>query len=485
MQFNWWRSVVLFFFICVTTIAAQSQIFTRIADFDDMNSDSPAAPLIRGINGYFLGTTERGGKCCGKIIEADSNGGISGVQNFDQTNGSLPTAGIVQGPDGSLYGTAGYGGAYQHGTVFKVTHGNVLQALHDFDSTDGMSPFSGLIQGSDGNFYGTTTGGGNSNCSCGTVFRITSSGLFTTLYSFSGTDGAEPFYSTPIQGDDGNLYGTTYEGGSGTYCEYSGGCGTVYKITSNGVLTTLYDFCSQPGCLDGAGPQVSLVEGIDGKFYGTTIAGGEPNCDGIPCGTIFRISRTGNLNILHNFDGTDGAPPFSSLIQGTDGNLYGTTYGGGSFSCSPDQTCGTIYKMTTKGSLTTLHIFSVPDGVGPVGGLMQNTDGLFYGTTTQGGYFKGPCGGLFGCGTIFSLNMGLGPFVKTLSQFGRVGSPAIILGDNLAEATGVSFNGTLAPFKVVSPTEIKSQIPKGATTGYVTVSFANYSLKSNVPFIVR
>ncbi|MGA2598921.1 MAG: choice-of-anchor tandem repeat GloVer-containing protein [Bryobacteraceae bacterium] len=293
--------------------------------------------------------------------------------SFDVTNGAGPAAALVQGTDGNFYGMTGGGGANSAGTVFKMTPSGALTTLYNFCSqagcTDGISlPLlgAGLVQGSDGNFYGTTQeGGSNHGCgnpSCGTVFKITSGGALTTLYSFCAqsncADGSYP--NGLVQGTDGNFYGTTEQ--SGAYNN-----GTIFKITPSGTLTTLYTFCSQggAGCTDGADPSSALVEGSDDNFYGTTWAGGTSNV-----GTVFKITAAGALTTLHSFDVTDGDYPSGALVQGSDGNFYGTT-----------ARSGTVFKMTPAGVLTTLATF----GGFPYAGLIQGTDGNFYGATAAGG----------------------------------------------------------------------------------------------------
>jgi uncharacterized repeat protein (TIGR03803 family) len=195
------------------------------------------------------------------------------LANFDGSNGANTWAGLIQGTDRDFYGTAHNGGASSFGTVFKITPGGTLTNLHSFDESDGAYPQAGLIQAIDGNFYGTTSGGGSSGG--GAVFAITPSGTLSTLYSFCSQfpcpGGAEPEAGL-VQGSDGNFYGTTVFGGPN--CDLDRvGCGTVFKITPAGTLTTLYSFCSQPHCTDGGWPEPGLVLANDGNFYGTTAAG--------------------------------------------------------------------------------------------------------------------------------------------------------------------------------------------------------------------
>jgi uncharacterized repeat protein (TIGR03803 family) len=332
------------------------------------------------------------------------------------SDGAYPYAGLVQATDGNFYGTTEQGGSgcypWGCGTVFKITPAGTLTTLHRFDVTDGAFPYAGLVQATDGNFYGTTFqgGGASGNCGdfgCGTVFKITAGGTLTTLHSFctqtNCPDGAKP-HAGLVQATDGNFYGTTSGGGASGNCgDY--GCGTVFKITAGGTLTTLHSFCTQTNCPDGAEPYAGLVQATEGNFYGTTQYGGTSgNCGGYNCGTVFKITAGGTLTTLHSFEGTDGAVPLATLVQATDGNFYGTTlYGGTSGNCGADR-CGTIFKITPAGTLTMLHSFDDTDGSAPYGALIQATDGNFYGTTeggNSGGHYD-----VFG--TVFSLT-GPGP----------------------------------------------------------------------------
>ena len=381
-------------------------------------------------------------------------------------DGDWLTAGLVQAFDGNFYGTTQFGGAYiygGYGTVFKITPSGKLTTLYSFSDccTDGYNPNAGLVQATNGNFYGTTLGiPANGE---GTVFKITPSGVLTTLYSFcsqSGcTDGGLP-YAGLIQATDGNFYGTTYEGGT-TTTDCSAGCGTVFKITPSGKLTTLHSF----NFTDGANPYAGLVQATNGSLYGTTYNGGA-----YKIGTVFKITPSGELTTLHSFEGSEGYGPYAGLIQATDGNFYGTASLGGAYGD------GTVFKITPSGKLTTLQSFNGTDGYYLYAGLVQHTNGTFYGMTSLGGDY--------GDGTVFSLSVGLGPFVETLPTSGKVGAAVIILGSNLTGTTGVSFNGTAATFTVVSSTEIKTNVPNGATTGTVTVTTPGGALNSNVIFRV-
>jgi uncharacterized repeat protein (TIGR03803 family) len=242
-----------------------------------------------------------------------------------------------------------------------------LTTMYSFCSqglcTDGSFPTAGLIQGIDGNFYGTTAGGGYDNG--GTIFKISSQGVLTTLFRFCNAncwDGGGP-YARLVLGTDGNFYGTTVNGGTNDNCLGGLGCGTVFQVTPGGILTVLYDFCSQSNCPDGANPSGALVQGHDGNFYGTTAQGGSANCPN-GCGTVFKISPSGTLTTLHTFSGADGGQPYGNLVQAADGTFYGTT------SFVP----GTVFRITSTGIFTTLYNFcsqpNCADGDQPDGGLV-------------------------------------------------------------------------------------------------------------------
>jgi uncharacterized repeat protein (TIGR03803 family) len=365
------------------------------------------------------------------------------IYSFDNTDGSSPQ-GLVQGTDGNFYGTTTVGGAnwscnYGCGTVFKVNPSGIgpLTSLHSFDKTDGANPYAGLVQGTDGNLYGTTyTGGANNVCGeynnqgCGTVFKITPSGKLTTLHNFNGTDGSYPEAGL-AQGADGNFYGTTNEGG--LHCAPYG-CGTIFKITASGTLTTLHSF----GGRDGDYPFAALVQGADGNFYGTTDQGGANNSNG---GTIFKITPNGKLTTLHSFDITDGASPVAGLVQATNGNFYGTTFSGGAgTACKSDTGCGTVFKITPNGKLTMLYSFCsqrhCTDGYEPLARLAQATNGNFYGTTYTGGA-NDNCNG-YGCGTVFKIT----PNGKLTTLHSFDGTDGSWVGQPLVQDTNGKFYGT-------------------------------------------
>jgi uncharacterized repeat protein (TIGR03803 family) len=259
---------------------------------------------------------------------------------------------------------------------------------------DGATPYGGLVQATDGNFYGTTyQGGALGNCGglygCGTVFKITPGGTLTTLYSFCSqsncTDGNFPSAGV-VQGSDGSLYGTASGGGANsTYCPNT--CGTIFKITLAGALTTLHSF---DNVTDGYHPSAALVQATDGNFYGTTPSGGINGG-----GAVFKITAAGAFTTLYNFclqaGCTDGHSPLAGLVQASDGNFYGTTVSGGALEQGGyPSTSGTVFKITPGGMLTTLYSFCSPSCSGeaqPRTGLMQGTDGNLYGTIFGAGSY--------------------------------------------------------------------------------------------------
>jgi uncharacterized repeat protein (TIGR03803 family) len=472
---NGWKTVCLTLLFCAATaISSSAQIFTTLASFNNRDGSYSQAPLVQGFDGNLYGTTDEGGRNnSGVVFKISFDGNLATVHTFcsrvDCADGQVPESGLVPATNGTIYGVTSSGGVgcSYCGTVFQVSARGTLYTLHSFDGTDGQNPL-GLLQASDTNFYGTTSGGGAG--SGGTIFKMTPTGGFSTLYTFE--DANYPVAGL-VEGVDGNFYGTTI-----TYA--SGGNGTIFKMTSGGDLTTLYSFTGS----DGSWPVASLLQATSGLFYGTTSQGGPVStvCVTTGCGTVFAITSGGDLTTLHDFTGTDGLNPSGALIQGTDGNFYGTTEEGGPQNSKCTFGCGTIFQITPEGGFSTLHTFSGPDGEYPYISLVQATDGNFYGTTYVGGASK-VCPE--GCGTVFRLSMGLSPFVITVPTANYPGRKARILGTNLTGATSVTFNGVAAAFTVVSPTEIATIVPKGATTGTVQVVTPAGTLQSNVAFRVQ
>jgi uncharacterized repeat protein (TIGR03803 family) len=455
---------VLSAMLSALTGAGEAQVFTSIHSFTGADGALPEyEALAQGTDGNLYGTTAHDGAFGNGTVFKITPGGTLGALSF--ANGSNAKAGLILATNGKFYGTtfanANFDGG---GTIFELGTGGALTTLDSF--VLGYGPAAPLVEGTDGNFYGTTAYGGTNGY--GTVFRVSAGGLLTTLHSFDSTDGATPWAGL-VEGTDGNFYGTTATGGNlACSANPTYGCGTVFKITPGGRLTTVHVFDGT----DGYAIYSGLIQGTDGNFYGT--AGGYTNGPG----TVFTITPTGVLTTLHYFQGgNDGKSPFAGVTQATDGNFYGSTFEGGAG-------WGTIFMMTPSGAVTTLHVFNITDGYGPWS-LTQATNGTFYGTTDDGGANVCSGVGAFGCGTVFSVSMELGPFVSFVRSSGKVGQTAKILGQGLTGTTGVSFNGVPATtFKVVKDTYLTAVVPNGATTGKVVVTTPGGALTSNVSFRV-
>jgi uncharacterized repeat protein (TIGR03803 family) len=462
-------------FCLLTAISLSAQTFSTVATFDGSDGYGPQGPLVQGFDGSLYGVANSGGgsiDCqmpgCGTVFKMSAEGTLTLVHSFNGVHGSFPSAGLVLATDGDLFGTtAGGQKTTSSGSVFAVTPPGTLFTLAGFTGANGAVPYGPVVLATNGNFYGTT----NRGYQVGTIFEITPTGVLTTLHRFQGTDGSYP-YAGLVLANDGNLYGTTTQGGA-----HSGG--TVFKITPGGTFSTIYNFCAKTNCADGSGPYGTLVQATDGYLYGTTTYGGAntTGCNGNSCGTVFKISLNGALTTLHSFCSeagcADGSQPDVGLLQATDGKFYATAHSGGAHGY------GTIFQITSAGVLTTLHDFDTPDGVYPA--LMQATNGTLYGATRLGGTSSN-CPGGAGCGTVFSLSMELKPFVQTVPTARNIGQKVIILGSDLTGATSVTFNGKASTFSVVSPTEITATVPSGATTGTLEVVTPSGILKSNVPF---
>jgi uncharacterized protein (TIGR03437 family) len=434
-------------------------------------------------------------------------------------------SGLIQAPNGLFYGTTQGGGTTSSGTVFSVSTSGTLATIYSFCSqpncTDGGAPATSanLVLGTDGNFYGTTTGGGlpTTGNSYGEVFQLTPAGVLTTLHAFLGTDGAGPMAGL-IQASDGNFYGTASQGGPYNLQI----AGTVFKITPAGAFSTVYAFCTGQAnmevasCPDGAEPETALVQGKDGNLYGTTNMGGANDY-----GTVFKVTPSGTETVLHSFNQTDGSYPAEApLLIASDGNFWGITGGGGA------NGKGTIFKMTPAGNLTTVYSFGTTptDGSSP-SSLIQATDGNLYGAAsdvfqlTLGGVFtpltsvalgaeyivQGSDGNIYGTTlfSIFRLSLGsISPSGPSIAQTGGIvngasfqnaiasGSWITVTGKNLSSKTdnwgssikngklptsldgvSVSVGGQPAYIAYISPTQINvvaPDIPSGAAQITVT-----------------
>ena len=355
----------LCFLLAVRTNAVEA-IFQRLHSF---GLTAPTATLVQASDGNLYGTTAGGGTSgLGTIFQMTTDGTLSLLHSFSGGNdGANPEAGLVQASDGKLYGTTQIDGTGGNGTVFQITTNGSFKVMYSFTSGADGSGANSLVQASDGFLYGTAAYGGvHGN---GTVFRITTNGTFSLLYFFTGgTDGSNPRTGL-VQASDGNLYGTTFFGGSAGY-------GIIFRITTGSTFSTLHSFTG----IDGKGPSAAMVQATNGSLYGTALYGGASGY-----GTAFRIGTNGTFATLHSFTfGADGAYPHGSLTQAGDGQLYGTAWTGG----TPNY--GTIFKMTINGTMTLYSFAASTDGLRPYSGLVQASDGNFYGTTVGGFNANGP-----------------------------------------------------------------------------------------------
>jgi uncharacterized repeat protein (TIGR03803 family) len=350
---------------------------TFLHQFTGVDGANPIGALLE-VHGNFYGTTWSGGAFDrGAVFKVSPDGSFVHLHSFDGgSGGGLPRAALVQGLDGNLYGTTSSGGtSLNDGTIFRMTPEGAVTTLHQFlglGGAGGEHPCSPLIQGADGNLYGMA----------GIVFKLTLDGQFTALYSPPGVGRLSRSSGALVKGQDGRLYGTAADGGDTNQ-------GTIFAVTEAGEGSVLYSFAES---IEGQHPVGALIQAGDGAFYGVTSRGGTRGR-----GTVFRMSAVGAVTVLHTFVGgsTDGADPVGSLIRGFDGSFLGITTGGGVFDG------GTVFEMTSDGVVTVLHHFaggSVGGGASAPSSLIQGNDGNLYGTTSRGGAFDR--------GTVFKLTLG-------------------------------------------------------------------------------
>jgi len=450
--------------------SSSAQTFTTLSWFPGFDQFGVFSPLVQGVDGDYYGTALDDSGGYGNVYKITPAGLVTILHSFcslpNCADGSEPEGSpLVLGTDGNLYGVTYFGGAsctlYGSagcGTVFEMTPSGTLTVLHTFSGPDGSAP-TGLIQDSGGNFYGTTSeGGAESGDGCGTIFKITPHGALTTLHSFGFTDGCYPVGL--IQATNGKLYGATLGGGPSNIplCENYGfeySCGTVFNITTGGTFT-LVDTLSNA---TGAYPLVPMVQASNGNFYGTAFLFQYGN------GDIYRLNSNGTLKAVYWWKGADDFGGTTGLVQASDGNLYGT---GGGYSSS----CGSVFKLNLTDEYTPVYQGCGGGELFENNTLMQGTNGMFYGSYTDGS-----------ASAIYSLDAGLSPFVAFVQPSTKVNQTAEILGQGLTGATIVTFNGVAATkFTVVSDTFMTAVVPSGATTGPVVVTTPGGALTSNVSF---
>jgi len=456
---NSWRTLTALMLTAIViagiaaTTAAQAQTYTDLFDFDSTHGWYSRNPelLAQGPDGLLYGTTSGGGlHQSGTAFSTTPDGDLTVLYNFDGIHGAGPYCGFTLGIDNYFYGATG-GGTYGYGTIFKITRGGKLTTLYNLTATDGAIPNAPPIQAADGNFYGLTAEGGVD----GKAYKITPSGEFTVLGTIPGVSVA-PL----MQASDGNFYAGTYVGDPKLGCATSG---CVFKLTPQGVISVIYNFDGTHG----AGVYPPLVQGNDGYLYGNTISGGKYGQ-----GVIFRLTA-GGLTVLHDFGDTpgDGAQPVAGMILAVNGNFYGVTTAGGTVGA------GIIFQISPSGAYSILYNFDGTNGANPWPTPVQHTNGKIYGITYDGGNFGG--------GVLYSFDYGLAPFIKLVSQTGRIGKAVEILGQGFTGATSVAFNGVAASFTIKSDTFLSATIPTGATTGFVTVTTLTGTLSSSQKFLVK
>ncbi|MDP9170035.1 MAG: hypothetical protein M3N54_05425 [Acidobacteriota bacterium] len=439
-----------------------AQTYSLLLNADSVSSTF-TAPLTSGTDGNFYGTASQG-RSYGTIFRITRSGALSTLHAFNNTDGATPVGGVIFGTDGLLYGSTTSGGANGAGTVYKISTTGTFTSLYSFSATsDGASPAGKLVQGSDSNFYGVTFQGGANGC--GSIFQITPAGTYTVLHQMvCHTDGGNPRDGL-ILANDGYFYGTASAGGSHS-------SGTVFKVAADGTFTVMHNFATS----EGYAPYATVMQASDGLFYGTTFQGGSAGN-----GTVFTMAADGAVSTLHTFIGNEGRNPAAPLIEGADGNFYGTAYHGG------DAIYGTVFAMNRNGVVTRLHSFTGSDGQYPQAPVTENPAGTFYGTTYQGGFNNK--------GVIYSVVYtappppppsisagGVVPVYST-SPIVQSGEWVSVFGSNLAAktiswkgdfpvalgGTSVTVGGKAAFLWYVSPGQINMQVPDGLTIGVTSV----------------
>ncbi len=383
----------------MAVLKARVQLFsinTNGSAFSVMNGFAnwgayPTNDLVRGSDGNLYGVVSEGGTYnTGTIYKITSTGQLTILKHLNMpVDGGYPRGALIQATDGNFYGLASAGSINNAGCVFKITPAGVYSIVYSFSiNVDGGRPRGHLIQAADGNFYGVNNAGGAFGY--GTIFKLTPGGIYTLLKSFNTADGVSP-YGSLVQATDSNFYGMTYAGG--TYSR-----GTLFCIKPSGTYTVLHHFKSDG--IDGNYPNGDLIQANDGFLYGMTPAGGA-NYNG----TIFKINMAGTAyTILRALSASlEGGNPQGSLVQAKDGNFYGTASSlSGGFA-------GSVFKMTKDGTAFSIvkKLTLATDGGYPKGTLMQSSDGLLYGTNSSGGkdgngsIFKRICSrGAYGFNTL-------------------------------------------------------------------------------------
>lgn len=439
------HSLIVTCAMLIALAAAPLQAQFTYTDLYDFNGDTDGSlpydygQLAQGADGNLYGTASGGGTYgAGTIFMITPSGAYTVLYSFDGPHGSTPAGALTLANDGNFYGTTYHGGKLGYGTIFRFVPPNTLTVLFSFLSKrKGVNPVTAPIQGADGNLYGGTLSGA--------VYRLTlPAGTFKLLGNGLGQVW-DPLYLA----SDGDLYGTTYDGGNGN--------GNVFRVNGD-QITDVYSFqCANDGCAPG-GP-LTQGPGSDTNLYGTTYYGPSAYA-----GNVFKMTLSGTVNSIYSFDcGPGGCGPLAGVLSASDGFLYGANSSGGNATQA-----GSIYQVTTTGnSFQTLFDFSGPDGATPVSTPIQHTNGCIYGTSS-GLYYTPPFGNIYSeCSQndIVRLVKIEGPI------FVLPGVAVQILGDNLTETYSVAFAGETTSFRAGSDTVLRAQVPQDAVDGYVTVTY--------------
>jgi uncharacterized repeat protein (TIGR03803 family) len=448
-------------------VPAPAQTPTTLHAFQQVSTDAcdPEDNIVQGRDGnmYGVGVT-CGANGTGAVYKISPAGTESVVYSFPGTWSSC-FSGLTLGNDGNFYGTC-FTTPTGNGSIFQLTPAGVFTDKYDFTGANGdTEPVYAPVQATNGDFYGTT---GYYPYTCGNVYQLTAAGVYKSLHTFSGSDCGPA--SSLFQASDGNLYGTLYN------CTLGGSLGCVYKISTAGVFTEIYGFAST-----GYGPCTGVIQGKNGKLYGATNHGAANGS-----GNIYTLTTAGVYADLHDFDSTtDGSCDANigrttvNLLQVTDGTFYGVNGIGG-----PNGT-GSIYELTSA-NVFTAFLFPTPpvDGNAPLSTLLQNTNGLAYGTTPSGGPTScSPCQGVF-----FSVATGDGPFLnlEPTQKTAAVGAKVGMFGQGFSSSSAVKFGGVASTSVTRSGTAyLTAVVPTGAHTGAVTVTTGSTTLTSSQTFKVK
>jgi uncharacterized repeat protein (TIGR03803 family) len=450
-------------------VPAQAQTPTTLHSFPEGQTDAcePEDNIVQGRDGNMYGVgVACGTNGTGAVYKISKSGTESVVFNFPSTWSSC-FSGLTLGGDGNFYGTC-FTNPGGNGGIFQLTPAGVFTDKHDFNGVNGdTEPLYAPIQAADRNFYGVT---GFYPFTCGNVYQLTPAGVYKSLHTFSGSDCGPA--SSLFQASDGNLYGTLY-----TCALNATGLGCVYKITTAGVFTEIYGFASSTGY----GPCTGVIQGKDGKLYGATNQGAANNF-----GNIYKLTIAGVHTDFHDFNNTTDASCGDNvgrtnvnLLQVTDGTFYGVN------GINGPSGGGSIYKLTSA-NVFSAFLFPSPfvDGDAPLSTLIQNTNGLVYGTTASGGPTScNPCQGVF-----FSVATGDAAFVnlEPTQKAELVGAHVGMFGQGFSSASVVKFGGVASPSVTRSGTTyLTAVVPVGAHTGAVTVTTGSTTLTSPQTFKVK